>query len=120
MVDGPGFPPPTKKKGTSPYRASAPRTFPRRDAKPRAPEPSAEASAPALVSDEAVVQRSRRWGCVLPIAIAGVAASIGGASLLHAAWSQGTLPPSSMFLLSVIGGPGLLLFAFLIYRDPDF
>ena len=63
---------------------------------------------------------SRRLGCVIPLALLGAAFSIGGASIVYDLWSNRGVVSSSLLLVCIVGGPGLLLFARRVYRDPSF
>jgi hypothetical protein len=57
---------------------------------------------------------------VIPVAAVGVALSIGGASIAYDWWVHRGSITASLLLVCIFGGPGLLLFARKVYRDPDF
>jgi hypothetical protein len=57
---------------------------------------------------------------VIPVAVIGLALSIGGASIVYDWWVNRGVISSSLLLLCIFGGPGLLLFARKVYRDPNF
>ena len=59
-------------------------------------------------------------GGALAVAVVGGALSIGGASIVYDWWAGGGVISASLLLVCTLGGPGLLLFARKVYRDPDF
>ena len=61
----------------------------------------------------------RRLGCVIPLAVLGIALTVGGASIVFDWWTKGGPISFYLLLLCVLGGPGLLLFAHKVYRDPE-
>lgn len=63
---------------------------------------------------------SRRLGCVIPLALLGVVLTLAGASIVYDWWSQHGVISASLLLVCVFGGPGLILLARKVYRDPDF
>jgi len=109
MADEPAFPPPP----------------PRREGKPPpAPTPPPRRTTPLI--DDLVEPESRsadkvdrRWGCVIPLAVLGLLLSVGGASIVFAWWTKGGSISIYLLVLCVLGGPGLLLFARSVYRNPD-
>ena len=65
------------------------------------------------------VRPDRRWGCVIPLAIVGLALTVGGASIVFDRWTDGGTISLYLLLLCVLGGPALLLFARKVYGNPD-
>ena len=109
MGDEPAFPPPPPRGERPPAPAPPRRTKPLMD---DLVEPTEGATSSSSRPD-------RRWGCVIPLAVVGLAMTIGGASIVFDWWTKGGSISVYLLLLCVLGGPGLLLFARKVYRDPD-
>ena len=62
----------------------------------------------------------RRWGCIVPISLIGLTITAGGLSLIGDWWRDGGVMYIEFLLLSLCVGPGLLVFAVKVYRDPTF
>jgi hypothetical protein len=109
MSDAPAFPPPPNGPRDRPVRTAAP------------PPPRTRPLLDDLVSPETdeAVRPDRRLGCVIPLAVLGLALTVGGASIVFDWWTKSGTISIYLLLVCVLGGPGFLLFARKVYSDPE-
>jgi hypothetical protein len=111
VSDEPAFPPPPPRAARSPSPAA--------QNPPRRTKPLIDDLVDPVERAASSTHPDRRWGCVIPLAVLGLALTVGGASIVLDWWTKGGTISIYLLVLCVLGGPGLLWFARKVYRDPS-